>query len=100
MAVKDCPTIHPDLLSNPDTKSFLLDVVKMEEPSLQDYINNTVIPHYKSDGQEEPFAYFKLFFSYYKECRATEIDNYIEKIRGLDFLEYYDKAKSAFLTKA
>ncbi len=92
MAVKDCPTIHPDLLNNEDTKNFLLDIVKLEEPSLQDYIYNTVIPNYKSDDEEDPFTYFKIFFSYYKECRATEIDDYIEKIKDLDFLEYIDKS--------
>lgn len=88
--VKDCPTVHPELLQNGETASFLRDVVKLEEPSLQDYIYNTVIPNYKNDEEEDPFTYFKLFFKYYKECRATEIDSYIEKIKDLDFLEYID----------
>lgn len=96
MAVKDCPTIHPDFLQNADTKKFLLDVVKLEEPSLQDYIYNTVIPNYKHDTGSDPFEYFKLFFSYYKECRATEIDDYIEKISDLDFLEYYDSKEETY----
>ena len=96
MAVKDCPTIHPDFLQNADTKKFLLDVVKLEEPSLQDYIYNTVIPNYKHDTDSDPFEYFKLFFSYYKECRATEIDDYVEKISDLDFLEYYDSKEETY----
>lgn len=100
MAVKDCPTIHPDLLKNQDTKNFLLDIVKLEEPSLQDYIYNSVIPNYKNDSEEDPFTYFKLFFSYYKECRATEIDEYIEKIKGLDFLEYINKDGDYYRCKA
>lgn len=100
LAVKDCPTVHPDLLNNEDTKNFLLDIVKLEEPSLQDYIYNTVIPNYKSDDEEDPFTYFKIFFSYYKECRATEIDDYIEKIRDLDFLEYIDKSGNYYHCKA
>ncbi len=96
MAVKDCPTINSELLKVLDTKSFLLDIVKLEEPSLQDYIYNTVIPNYQNDRDEDPFTYFKLFFGYYKECRATEIDNYIEKIKELDFLEYIDKSDECY----
>lgn len=97
MAVKNCPTIYPEFLENETTKKFLLNVVKLEEPALQDYIYNTVIPNYKHDTETDPFESFKLFFRYYKECRATEIDDYIEKIKELDFLEYFDSAKQTFV---
>ena len=100
MSVRDCPTIHPDFLHNEDTKKFLLDVVKLEEPSLQDYIYNTVIPNFKHGDNSDAFSYFKLFFSYYKECRATEIDDYIDKIKELDFLEYIDKSGNRCRCKA
>ena len=94
-SVKNCPTIHPSFLENETTKQFLLNVVELEEPSLQDYIYNTVIPDYKQRGFD-PFESFKLFFQYYKQCRATEIDNYINSIKELDFLEYYDSSAHLF----
>lgn len=95
-AVKDCPTVHSEFLMNPDTKKFLLDVVKLEEPSLQDYIYSTVIPNIKNDEAIDSFEYFKIFFSYYKQCRATEIDDYIEKIKDLSFLVYYDSEEEEY----
>lgn len=97
MAVKNCPTIHPAFLENAITKKFLLNVVKLEEPALQDYIYNTVIPNYKHDTETDPFESFKLFFRYYKECRATEIDDYIDNIKELDFLEYFDSEEQTFM---
>jgi len=91
--VKNCPTINKDLLLDSEVKSFLLDIVKLEEPSLQDYIYNTIIPNYENDASGNTFEYFKVFYQYYKGCLATEIGSYIDKIKNLDFLEYLDEKK-------
>lgn len=93
VAVIDCPTIKPSLLENEKTKDFILNTVKLEEPSLRDYIYNTIIPIYATDEAIDPDPHFKIFFNYYCECKHEEAASFIAKIKDLEFINFYDKAE-------
>lgn len=85
----DCPIIKKSLLKNENTKDFILNTVKLEEPSLRDYIDVTIIPKYTNDEAIDPVNDFLSFFKYYCECKHEESASFIDKIKGLKFLNYY-----------
>jgi hypothetical protein len=83
--------VHPDLLENPETKSFL-EEIGVKPPSLRDHIYNVIRPMYANGGEiDEALAdtHFRLFFDYYCNCPTDECDEYIGLIKGYEFLTYY-----------
>lgn len=82
-------TIHPELYKFESTKE-LLKRFEVSPPSLKDQIFTKILPLYESDGEIDTIPHFKIFFKYYTECSKTQAENFINKIKEIDFL-YYNK---------
>ena len=81
--------VHPDLLSDKDTRKFIEDI-GIKEPSLEDYIYNIVLPKYKKNESIDIDEHFKLFFDYYyNKCTKDKIGEFISLIKDCAFLECY-----------
>ena len=87
----DCATVHKKLLENPETREFLLHVVKLEEPNKKDYIHNVIVQQYKNGNiPENVHDHFNLLFKYYCEASISDGEELIEDIKNCAFLKYYD----------
>ncbi len=82
--------VHPDLLKNPDTRSFVKQI-GIKQPSLKDQIYNIILPMYRKGGEIDTDPHFMLFFNYFRECPNDEADEFINLIKGYEFLTYYDE---------
>lgn len=83
-------TIDPRLLDNAETAAFV-EKVGIKQALRRDYIYNVIRQEYESEGDIDTDSHFKLFYDYYcNECPKTELDEFIELIRGWEFLTYYE----------
>ena len=82
--------VHPELLKNPETKQFIIDV-GIKQPSLKDQIYNIILPQYRKGGEIDTDPHFMLFFKYYCKCSNDEVEDFIDLIKEYEFLTYYDK---------
>lgn len=85
--IPDCKTVHDNLLKNKDALE-LVKKVGITQPSIRDEIFNVIIPQYKSDGDIDTDAHFRLFFKYYRQCPQEEVDDFISEIRDCEFVSY------------
>ena len=81
--------VNQELLKNKDTKDFI-EKIGIKEPSLRDQIYNIILPQYTEDADIDTDPHFMLFFKYYCECPNEEIDEYIELIRGYEFVTFHE----------
>ena len=82
--------IHPALLENPETRSFI-EEVGINPPSLRDQIYNNILPLYKSNGDINTEPHFQLFFEYYCDnCMNGKDEDFITLIKDYEFLLYHD----------
>ena len=84
--------VHPKLLENPDTLSFVKQI-GIREPSLKDQIYTTILPMYREGGGINTTPHFKLFFRYFCKCSHEEVDEFINLIKDYEFIRYYDGEK-------
>lgn len=82
--------VHPELLKNPETLSFVK-LIGIKQPSLKDQIYNIILPMYRKGGEIDTDPHFMLFFKYFRECPNDEVDEFINLIKGYEFLTYYDE---------
>lgn len=84
----DYITVNKQLLENADTLGFLKKI-GVTPPALKDEIINKIIPLYDSKNADlDVILHFKKFFQYYLECPQTEIDEFIDIIKGCNFVCY------------
>ena len=83
--------IYPELLKNPETRSFIVEQIGIKQPSLKDQIYNIILPMYRKGGEIDTDPHFMLFFKYFRECPNDEVDEFIHLIKGYEFLTYYDE---------
>ncbi|MBR6616623.1 MAG: DNA helicase, partial [Oscillospiraceae bacterium] len=81
--------VHPELLENPDTKKFMIDI-GIKQPSLKDQIYNIILPMYEDGADIDTDPHFMMFFNYYCKCSNDEVDDFIELIKEYEFVTYYD----------
>ena len=79
--VEGYTVVHPELLRNPETRQFIIDI-GIKQPSLKDHIYNIILPRYRKDGGIDTKSDFKLFFRYYCKCSNEEVDEFIDLIKG------------------
>lgn len=99
--VEGYSVVHEELLTNPETKQFIIDM-GIEEPSLKDYIYTIILPQYKGDTSfipESHLAHFKVIFQYYRKCSNDLVDEFLELIKGYNILMFNMEGK-AYLTTA
>ena len=85
--------VHPELLKNPDTKSFI-EQIGIKQPSLKDQIYTIILPMYSKWSKIDTDPHFMLFFKYYCMCSNEEVDEFIDLIKGYEFLTYYKKGET------
>ena len=85
--------VHPELLKNPDTRAFV-ELIGIKQPSLKDQIYNIILPMYRKGGEIDTDPHFMLFFKYFCKCSNDEVDEFIDLIKGYEFLTYYDEGDS------
>lgn len=88
--VEGYSVVHPELLKNPETKQFVIDI-GIKQPSLKDQIYNIILPQYRKGGEIDTDPHFMLFFKYYCKCSNDEVDEFIELIKDCEFLTYYNE---------
>lgn len=81
--------VHPELLKNPETKQFIIDI-GVKQPSLKDQIYTIILPQYKDGGSPDSKAHFQLFFKYYCKCSTDEVDEFIELLKDYQILRFYE----------
>lgn len=85
--------VHPELLKNSDTKAFV-EQIGIKQPSLKDQIYTIILPMYRNGGEIDTDPHFMLFFKYYCKCSNEEVDEFIDLIKGYEFLTYYNKGET------
>lgn len=88
--VEGYSVVHPELLKNPETKQFLIDI-GIKQPSLKDQIYNIILPQYRKGGEIDTDPHFMLFFKYYCKCSNDEVEEFIELIKDCEFLTYHNE---------
>lgn len=83
--------VHPELLRNPETYSFITEQIGIKQPSLKDQIYNIILPMYRKGGEIDTDPHFMLFFKYFCKCSNDEVDEFIDLIKDYEFLTYYDE---------
>lgn len=91
--VEGYSVVHPELLKNPETKQFVIDI-GIKQPSLKDQIYNIILPRYRKDGGVDTKSDFKLFFKYYCKCSNDEVDEFIDLIKEYKFLRFNEGGKA------
>ena len=85
------PTVHPDLLDNPETEKFLREKIGIREPELKDEIDKILL-RYEDEtnlvSNEE--IYFKKIFRYYKE-ECTDEETFIEHLKKVIYFRTLDR---------
>lgn len=82
--------VHPELLKKADTRSFI-EQIGIKQPSLKDQIYTIILPMYRKGGEIDTDPHFMLFFKYYCKCSNDEVDEFIDLIKGYEFLTYYSE---------
>ena len=90
--VEGYTVVHPELLKNPETKQFIIDI-GVKQPSLKDQIYTIILPQYKDGGSPDSKAHFKLFFKYYRKCSTDEVDEFIDLIKDYPILQFHEDGK-------
>lgn len=85
--------VHPELLKNSDSKAFV-EQIGIKQPSLKDQIYTIILPLYRKGGEIDTESHFMLFFKYYCKCSNEEVDEFIDLIKGYEFLTYYNKGET------
>lgn len=91
-------TVYKELLRNQDTLEFIKSI-GIKKPSLKDQIYNIILPQYTDGASIDTDTHFMIFFNYYCKCSKEEIEEFVELIKGYDFLTFY-KDDKAFRGKA
>lgn len=78
-------TVNKSLLQNEDTLEFIKRI-GVSEPSLRDEIYNIILPQYKDDASVSTKPHFKKFFQYYLSCPQTEVESFLDLLRGQKFV--------------
>ena len=91
--VEGYTVVHPELLRNPETRQFIIDI-GIKQPSLKDQIYNIILPRYRKDGGIDTKSDFKLFFRYYCKCSNEEVDEFIDLIKDYEFLRFNEDGKA------
>ena len=91
-------TVYEELLRNQDTLEFIKSI-GIKKPSLKDQIYNIILPQYTDGASIDTDTHFMIFFNYYCKCSKEEIEEFVELIKGYDFLTFY-KDDKAFRGKA
>ncbi len=78
--------VHPDLLSDPDTKIFLTQTIGIKEPELKDLIYAKILKRYEAGEPSNIDADFRQFLKYYCQCSKQECTNFIADIKEYKFL--------------
>lgn len=81
--------VHPELLKNPETRSFI-EQIGIKQPSLKDQIYNIILPMYRKGGEIDTDPHFMRFFEYFCKCSNDEVDEFIDLIKDCEFLTYYN----------
>lgn len=82
--------VHPELLKNPETKQFVIDI-GIKQPSIKDQIYNIILPQYRKGGEIDTDPHFMLFFKYYCKCSNDKVEEFIQLIKNYEFLTYYNE---------
>lgn len=97
----DYPTVHPELLANPNTKSFLINRIGIKSPSLKDEIESKVFSQYDKLFHENSSAndsgYFQKIFEYYLQLPGYQLESYIENLKKHLWLRCISKNPSDFV---
>ena len=80
--------VHPELLKYSDARSFA-EQIGIKQPSLKDQIYNIILPMYRSGRVIDTAPHFMMFFRYFCKCSNDEVDEFIDLIKGSEFLMYY-----------
>lgn len=88
-------TINMELLTVPETRDFIKSW-GISKPSFKDEIYNKILPQYESGTPSDVASHFVKFFSYFKECKNSDVSGFIRLIKDLKFL----KCKCALGTKS
>ncbi|MGI6336698.1 MAG: AAA domain-containing protein [Eubacteriales bacterium] len=90
--VEGYTVVHPELLKNPETKQFIIDI-GVKQPSLKDQIYTIILPQYKDGGSPDSKAHFQLFFKYYCKCSTDEVDEFIDLLKDYQILRFHEDGK-------
>lgn len=90
--VEGYTVVHPELLKNPETKRFIIDI-GVKQPSLKDQIYTIILPQYKDGGSPDSKAHFQLFFKYYCKCSTDEVDEFIDLLKDYQILRFHEDGK-------
>lgn len=84
----DYETVNTALLEDEETAVFLKQL-GVTTPALKDEIYNKILPQYRNNrGDINILSHFKKFFQYYKDCPQSELDSFISRLTGYDFVLY------------
>ena len=87
------PTLHRDLLKNETSRKFF-ENFKIKEPDLFSEINIKILPQYSDkNANVDTIAHFKKFFSYFNLCHNDKVNDYIYKIKNIDFIQCESRQK-------
>ncbi|MDE7167256.1 MAG: AAA family ATPase [Clostridia bacterium] len=84
-------TVNAELMKNEETVAFL-QKLGIKTPALKDEIYSIILPQYEDGEDIETLPHFKKIFDYYKSCPQSELTDFIEKIREVEFVLYSSKA--------
>lgn len=87
--VEGYKVVHEELLSNKDTLEFIKSI-GIKQPSLKDQIYNIILPQYTDGADIDTDPHFMIFFNYYCKCSNEEIEEFVDLIKGYDFLTFFE----------
>lgn len=91
--VEGYKVVHEELLRNKDTLEFIKSI-GIKQPSLKDQIYNIILPQYTDGADIDTDPHFMIFFNYYCKCSNEEIEEFVDLIKGYDFLTFYEDGEA------
>jgi len=82
------PTVKKIFVENNKSLEFLKGI-QIKEPNLLSDIDFNIIPKYKNNEKFDIttlIKHFEIFYQYYNQCPNYEINNFINKIKNIDFI--------------